>query len=164
MKNSSNRGSQRGAILGHPGRFLSIRPRSSRRTRGDLPSDYAGYLAAVHNMGVDIEELMIMEAIRASLLEAEQNGYSTENTPTSQPAETTNAPNDEETASPQESQQETLPPSSEAADDTIQSDTTSIQTGSINSPTTSPATTDLDDKRPITNSELIAQEDSTRIA
>ncbi|KAG0317795.1 SNF1-interacting protein [Dissophora globulifera] len=41
---------------------------SSRRSNSSTtPSDYNGYLTAMRNMGTDLEELMIMEAMRQSL-------------------------------------------------------------------------------------------------
>ncbi|KAI9298520.1 hypothetical protein K502DRAFT_322743 [Neoconidiobolus thromboides FSU 785] len=56
-------------MLIHPGRFLSLRP-GRRQRSGD--SAYSDYFLTMQSMGVDLEELMVMEAIRASLLEQEQ--------------------------------------------------------------------------------------------
>lgn len=59
---------QRGSSI-NTARFLSLRP--PRRNRGGN-SEYEEYLMAMQSMGVDLEELMMMEAIRVSLQEAEE--------------------------------------------------------------------------------------------
>ncbi|KAJ3269213.1 SNF1-interacting protein [Borealophlyctis nickersoniae] len=49
------------------------RRRTTRRTGGGSGDVSFGYIEAMRNMGADLEELMIMEAVRRSLMEASQN-------------------------------------------------------------------------------------------
>ncbi|KAJ9062464.1 SNF1-interacting protein [Entomophthora muscae] len=64
---------------GSTGRFLSLRP--SRRNRNHSNTEYGEYLMAMQSMGVDLEELMMMEAIRESLRDAEERERERERDP-----------------------------------------------------------------------------------
>ncbi|KAI0244269.1 SNF1-interacting protein, partial [Massospora cicadina] len=79
------------ATYGNTGRFLSLRP--SRRNRSNNSTEYGEYLMAMQSMGVDLEELMMMEAIRESLREAEERERAQSET-TAEPADTLQLPED----------------------------------------------------------------------
>ncbi|KNC99067.1 uncharacterized protein SPPG_06016 [Spizellomyces punctatus DAOM BR117] len=102
---SPQSGSSRSRRSGHDTASQRRRPPRDRLAGGDLGMNY---LEAMRNMGADLEELMIMEAIRRSLQEAETNNEdeNSENTPqTPVPSPATPDPSASGVPAAQESEQ-----------------------------------------------------------
>ncbi|RUP51035.1 hypothetical protein BC936DRAFT_150169, partial [Jimgerdemannia flammicorona] len=77
----SSSGSTRRIVV-RPNSGATVASRSGRSASSAAAAEYGSYIAAMRHMNMDLEELMVMEAVRLSLLEQEETQRREASTPT----------------------------------------------------------------------------------